>query len=171
MPNAMPMKRRERGLACAGVIAATVLAAASVHAQVTQPTDLKFSFPNVVIVSQPAAAGATTAAPAQGDGLRAFLDPATGRLTASPSAQQMRDLDAARPAAQRQGFTPKATPAMAVSGVGMQVDESMMMYSVVRRGTDGGLEDACVQGDALAQAFLDGKARPTAHAHNRKATK
>lgn len=173
MPIDATSKRRERGLACAGVLAATVLATSAVQAQVTQPADPGvMSFPNVRIVSKPEAARA--AAPSDSSaGFRAFIDVETGRLTSEPSSRQLRDLEHGGHAALRQAPASRAAPlrGTTISGISLELDDSFLLYSVVRRSGSGEIEEACVQGEDLARSFLAGNGSPMRHAEEGKATK
>lgn len=169
MPIDATSKRRERGLACAGVLAATVLATSAVQAQVTQPTDPGvMSFDNVRIVSKPAAA-TPSAAPESAAGFRAYIDRDTGRLTQTPGPDQIRELESARPMAR--SFGPLLAPIQARSGIALRLDDSFMLHSVVRIGANGDLEEACVQGDELTRAFLGGQGTPLQQAHEARAVK
>ena len=96
------LKRRERGIAYVGAIAAAVFATAGASAQVTQPTDAGvMSFPNVRVVTTTPTGVQTSTATSAAVGLRAFIDPETGQLTENPTAAHLQDLDGPQQRADR----------------------------------------------------------------------
>lgn len=112
------------------------------------------TFPNVQVVNAPAPV-ASKALPAQG-GMRAFVDPATGKLV-QPSAEQAAALEAAAPArpassSRLRSLAPTQAPTEiypAQGGVGMTLDESTMSYSVARKGAGGKVTTDCIPGSEL----------------------
>lgn len=165
-------KRRARVAACSGALVATVFAVATTHAQVTQldPSVMQ-AFPNVRIVNvtpaqQPAVATATGET---GAGLRAFIDPATGRLTENPTEAHLRDLESGGVRGARPGAKIGSTPTTFRRGnaVGAQLDDTFLLHAVVRRDVDGDLDMSCVVGDHEMTDFLAGygQAAPHSHAH------
>lgn len=110
------------------------------------------TFLNVQVVNAPAPV-ASKALPAQG-GMRAFVDPATGKLV-QPSAEQAAALEAATPArpassSRLRSLAPtEIYPAQ--GGVGMTLDESTMSYSVARKGAGGKVTTDCIPGSELGR--------------------
>ncbi len=164
-------KCRGRWITCAGAIAATALAAAAVHAQVTQPNDPGvMSFPNVRVINKtPAADQASPGAPLS-SGMRAYMDPETGALTENPTPAHLEDLEVRETTGQI--FGKKASgpaPTFRTSGGAIRatLGDSFLMYSVARRAGDGDVEWACVPGDAKARDFLSGRGERLPHVHSK----
>lgn len=169
-------KRRARLAACTCVCAATALAVATAHAQVTQlDSTVMQAFPNVRIVTKTPAPA--TVAPESGGtsaGLRAFIDPATGRLTENPTEAHLQDLESAGMRAARVGAKIAPAPATFRRGnaVGAQLDDTFLLHAVARRDSDGDLDMSCVVGDRKMTDFLEGRgyAAPHSHANSSKAS-
>ena len=140
-----------RWLALAGLSAAAFAAQGS---ELAADGHGVMTFPNVQVVASPVPAPVATAArPAQG-AMRAFVDPATGKLV-QPSAEQAAALEAAGPprpaaASRLRSLAPAAAEIYpAQGGVGITLDESQMSYFVARKGTGGQVATACVPGSEV----------------------
>ena len=83
-----------------------------------------------------------------GGGLKAFIDPETGKLREG-DASEMQALQAQGTAA----FEPRQV-SLRQGGVGIRVGESQMVYSVARIGPYGKLTTSCVTGKQQAEAIL-----------------
>lgn len=124
------------------------------------------TFPNVQVVTAPAPVASKPAA-AQG-GMRAFVDPATGKLV-SPSAEQAAALEAAepaRPAATSRMRSQASAPTEiypAQGGVGITLNDSYMSYSVARKDAGGKVATDCVPGSELSR--WSSKKSSARHAH------
>ncbi len=142
-------------------------------------------FAALVVGTQGQALGAEPAAPVTAtaptaSGQRVAVDPATGRMRA-PTAEEAAELDrqdrAARARQRLQKSAAQATTqqlagaeSVAEDGTfttpsgakGMVLDDSQMVYSVVRRGTDGSLTMECVEGVDAANKLVKRKAPPAA---------
>ena len=161
------LKRRERGIAYVGAIAAAVFATAGASAQVTQPTDTGvMSFPNVRVVTATPTGVQAPAATSAAAGLRAFIDPETGQLTENPTAAHLADLygPQSAPIAKR-GPGPGVGWQQTNRGIAIMLDDSHMLFSLARHGQAGQLEQACLPGDDLAQRFLAAQGKVPTHSH------
>lgn len=100
---------------------------------------------------------AQTAPPAKPAPQRATVvkDAATGRLRA-PTAEEAAELAATQPPSSARSAR-RAAPAEVQhpnGAVSMEVDDSLMMYSVARRNPDGSVAVQCVTGDKAARSIL-----------------
>lgn len=165
--------RRARWIAYAGAVAATALAVAGAHAQVTQPGDPGvMSFPNVRVISMPPTAESVSPGAASSPGLRAFIDPATGTLTENPTPAHLRDLEVIEAAGRAGASRPGGASIVTVrNGTRATLDASSMLHSVARRAGDGDLDVACVVGDSQLEAFLEGRGTTPPHAHAKPVAK
>lgn len=94
------------------------------------------------------------AAAAQPQGMVVVRDAASGELRA-PTAAEFQALQAASPVAKARSAA--ATPKASVAKNGtrkVQVGTDSLVYAMTTRDADGQLHEACVQGDAAAQAAL-----------------
>jgi hypothetical protein len=128
-------RRPLRWLAFAGV------SLTAMTAQATEPQTSAnglMSFPNVTVVNQPPAQqgqGALGAPSAPSDGLKAYRDPVTGKLT-SPTPEQAAALDAAVRAAAPQAKARVAKPQTfrpSHGGVGIKLDATRASYGVAAK--------------------------------------
>jgi hypothetical protein len=123
-------RRPVRWLAFAGV-SLTALTAQAGEPQVS--ANGLMTFPNVTVVAQPPAEKGAPSAPA--DGLKAYRDPVTGKLT-SPTPEQAAALDAAARAAAPQAKARVAKPQTFRpnhGGVGIKLDGTHARYGVGAR--------------------------------------
>lgn len=100
----------------------------------------------------PAAAEPARAAPQRATVVK---DPTTGKLRA-PTAEEAAEL-AATPAPSSARSARRAAPAevqLPNGGVSLEVDDSLMMYSVARRNPDGSMTYQCVTGDKAARSLV-----------------
>ena len=96
------------------------------------------------------------AAPATAQDLSVVRDADTGRLRA-PTPAELRALQAKAPP----GIQPPARPAMTTGPDGrrqVRLGERGLVYSVVKRGADGKLDQHCAQGEDAATRALAGPA-------------
>lgn len=160
-----------RSLALAALAAAFAAQAAD---QTSKPDGL-MTFPHTYVVAQPptAQSGAAKQAPAP-QGVKAFKDPVTGELT-GPTADQAAALDAAAAAAatapaklkQKALKSAPATFALPQGGVGMQLDDSQMTYSVAHKDASGKIVEQCLPNKSAAMSALN----PKRNAANRAASR
>lgn len=166
-------KGRARLAVCTGILAATTLAVATVHAQVTQldPTVMQ-AFPNVQIVTKTPAQGAVAPEAVSAAGMRAFIDPATGALTENPTEAHLKDLEAGETRRQRSAKAGAGVMSFRRgNAVGVQLDDTFMLHSVARRDADGDVDLACVTGDSKVYDFLSGRGTaPHVHASSNRRT-
>lgn len=109
---------------------------------------------------KPAAAPAkqSVAPPAPSQGVRVFIDPATGKIR-EPEAEELQQLaPAATTGVARRSMAPSAAPLQGPgNAVGMKLDDSQMVYSVATKNADGTLSFECVTGAASAAKKLTSK--------------
>ncbi len=119
------------------------------------------TFPNVMVVAMPPAAGSVQPMQATGaqGGMKAFIDPDSGQLV-PPTAETAAALEAAGATKSISGARahptglnrlPKVLPPSTGGAVGMRLDDSQMSYFVARKNTDGSLGMACIPDDETAQ--------------------
>jgi hypothetical protein len=140
-------------LCCAAFAAAVALPAAA--QQAPAGANGAMSFPNARMVQGSPAASAPAAEPATATGLRAFRDPETNAL-AEPTASEAAALQSQLPQASRKPSR-KALRVFRLAGgrgEGVELDESFMSNTVVRKADDGRLAEACVVGDELAERLI-----------------
>lgn len=157
MRHSTPNRHPVRWLWAAGAAAAAFAAQAG---DADPARDGVMTFPHVRVTKAPAAERASAQAPAADGraGFRAYIDPATGKLT-QPTAEQAAALEAAAASAAPPARLPQSQPLYGPGGaVGMTLDDAQMMNYVVRRGAHGALDTACVPGDEVAHTL----ARPVA---------
>jgi hypothetical protein len=98
----------------------------------------------------------------RGDGMRAYIDPATGQLSASPSSTQADELTARVNAGAPHGKSALAgRPTVnrhANGTISMDVPEGMEEYAVVTLGKDGKPVQRCVTGPEAAALALSAPA-------------
>ena len=160
-----PDRHTARWLTLAGLSAAAFAAQGSEPAAATSGV---MTFPNVQVVASPVLAA--TPAPAAQGRMRAFIDPATGKLV-QPTAEQAAELEAAsqaRPAvaSRLRSLAPETTAIYpAQGGVGMTLDESQMSYFVARKDANGKVASACIPGSELGRWSSKKSAAGHAHKH------
>lgn len=153
-----------RWLTLAGFSAAAVAAQASEPASAANGV---MTFPNVSVIAAPSTSRGATQAPGAQGGMRAFIDPVTGKL-APPTAEQAAELEAATPTrpsvASRVGASATTPAAVYPSrgGVGLTLDESQMSYFVARKDASGKVETTCIPGNQVAH--WSAKKAPARHA-------
>ena len=118
-------------------------------------TVLPFAFVAAVAVAVAGASAQT--APSKPAPQRATVvkDPSTGRLRA-PTAEEAAELAATQPPSSARGAR-RAAPAEVRhpnGAVSLEVDESLMMYSVAKRNADGSIGLQCVTGEKAARSIL-----------------
>jgi hypothetical protein len=132
------------------------------------------AFPHVRIVNQtPAQAPIAAETNATSAGLRAFLDPATGKLTENPTDAHLQDLESGRVRSARSPAKLGGAPTTFRRGntVGAQLDDTFLLHAVARRASDGDLDMSCVVGDRKMNDFLTGAGHaPHSHAKSSKAS-
>ena len=146
------MSTRAR-LCCGAFVAAVALPLAA--QQVPASANGAMTFPNVRVVQGTPSADATAPEAANGAGLRAFIDPETNAL-AEPTASEAAALQALLPQATRKPPR-KALRVFRLAGgrgEGVELDESFMSNTVVRKTDDGRFAEACVVGDELAERLI-----------------
>ena len=144
-------------LACGSVLATDTAAPAS------QPGLLVF--PNVKIqAASPEQVRASDKASAASAGIRAFKDKDTGRLRpATP--EELEAIAAETPAAAQQPDTQGTFVQLSSGAIMMDLGESAMSYSVVRKGADGRVDMQCVTGAEAASKAMSAKLAPKEHNH------
>jgi hypothetical protein len=140
------------GLLAASVLAAGMALAGEAGNELSQPA---------VSNTGPANGPAVSEQPPASGGLRVFIDPKTGEIT-EPSQEEKQALtpkQAPREGEMRQGpLAPEAAPIQELVGpggeVGVVLDESFMVNSIVRKNKDGSLSFDCVTGDKNAAVVV-----------------
>ena len=161
-------------------MAALATAFAAQAADQTSKPDGLMTFPHTYVIAQPptAQSGAAQQATAP-QGVKAFKDPVTGELTA-PTADQAAALDAAAAAAtaaapaklkQKALKSAPATFALPQGGVGMQLDDSQMTYSVAHKDASGKIVEQCLPNKSAAMSALNPKRKATKRAASRQEEK
>ncbi len=139
------------------LFAASVAGAADT-APTTSNQNGVMTFPNVRVVNAPHLATTAPAAPAQ-RGLRAYIDPATGALRpASPEELMLESLQGQFAAYMLQQNAPPTEFVTQSGAIGLMLDESQMVFSVVQKREGGALNEYCVVGPELATKLLNLKA-------------
>jgi hypothetical protein len=119
--------------------------------------DGSMAFPNVRVVNAPQLATAAVAAPAQ-PGLRAYIDTATGELRGPTQAelnqQALDDQIVQQLSAQSLGFQERSATVRADGSMSFTLDESSLVYTVVRKADNGEIDMACVVGPEQAAKLL-----------------
>lgn len=133
------------------------------------PADGLMKFEHVRVVNAPIAATTMQAPQA---GMRAYIDADTGALRA-PTSEELKAASAEKSGAQSPAQSRRlrvapltATMAPEGGGVGMELDESFMQYSVVVRQPDGSFGEVCVTGADKAAEIV--KNRPLIKAAQHK---
>ena len=155
-------------VSCAALFGANFATAADPAATTVNANGL-MTFPHVRVINMPAPAATAVPAAAQ-PGLRAYIDPATGALrgpTQEELVQQNIEDQMLRQLQQQQFGSPANQEIPSASGIGMRLDESSMMYSVVQKSADGSLQEFCVAGPEQAAKLMNFIA-PASTALNRK---
>ena len=114
------------------------------------------TFPNVRVVNAPQLA--TTPAPQAG--FKAYIDPVTGQLREPTQEDVLAESQAAQAAqALRRPTVPQETDFVTPSGaIGRTLDESTMVFSVVKKTDSGELAEFCVVGPEQAAKVMNLKA-------------
>jgi hypothetical protein len=156
---------RNRTLAIVGALGLS-LALAVMHIAASDDVNKKPGKPAATAASddvnkKPGKPAATAAkqnppqAPAQG--VRVFIDPATGKIR-EPEPEEIQQLTPAAPAAARRSTAPSGAALHGRGGaVGMRLDDSQMVYSVATKNADGTISFECVTGAANASQKLTNK--------------
>ena len=132
-------QKPSRGIVVAALAAACALGAAS-FAQADGRTPVRTAVNQVKVT---------------GDGLRVFVDPATGKIK-QPTAAEMRALDAAIASLPTQELRSATATQYSDGSVSITNDGSLMNYAMVRINADGSVSQACIDDAAAADAFLNG---------------
>jgi hypothetical protein len=140
-------RRRARvaAIACAAGLATAA------GAQAPAGANGAMTFPHVRVVNAPS----TVTLPWDAAGLRAAIDPATGRLV-EPSHQDAVQLGLP-PSAARMRTTLRRSHGL----VGARLDPSMLNYTVVRQAPNGRLQRVCAVGDETADALVHAAHTPS----------
>ncbi len=91
------------------------------------------------------------------DGLRVFIDPATGKIK-QPTPAEMRALDEAIASLPARSVESVPAAQHADGSVSIANDGSLMSYAMARINVDGSVSQACVDDASAADAFLNGAA-------------
>ncbi len=91
------------------------------------------------------------------DGLRVFIDPATGKIK-QPTPAEMRALDEAIASLPTRDLRSAQVTQYADGSVSITNDGSLMSYAMARINADGSVSQACIDDAAAADAFLNGAA-------------
>jgi hypothetical protein len=162
MRNELKSRGRHRSPLYLATLVALLGAGAAGAADTASPVaskDSLMTFPNVRVVNAPQLA--TTPAPqAPQAGLRAYIDPATGQLRQPTPEELLAESQAGQLAkALRQQSVQQGTEFVTPSGaIGIQLDESSMAYSVVRKAEGGELAEFCVVGPEQVTKVMNLKA-------------
>ena len=107
---------------------------------------------------KPAATAAKQSTPPQApaQGMRVFIDPATGKIR-EPEPEELRQLAPAAPAAALRADSPGAILRGPGNAIGMKIGDSQMVYSVATKNTDGTISFECVTGADNAGKALSNK--------------
>jgi len=139
-------------------LAGASAAGAADTAYITSSKDGVMTFPNVRVVNSPQVAPERAPAAATA-GFKAYID-ANGALRGPTADELLQESQASLQAATLQAQT--ALPAMefvTVGGaVGMKLDESQMLFSVVQKDENGELNEFCVTGPEAAAQLMAVKA-------------
>jgi len=126
---------------------------------------------NTPAKKQSGAAAQKSNQPVAEPGQRVFIDPVTKQIKQPDQS----DIDALNAAAPQKKAALRAVPAPAAQetvlengAVMLQVDDSMMMYSVVTKTPDGKLVMGCVDGKQKADEVGSGKKTAVQEANNEK---
>jgi hypothetical protein len=95
------------------------------------------------------------------DGLRVYLDPATGQVK-QPTAAEVRAFDQAVASLPRPALKSIQAQQFSDGSVRIALDDSFMNYALIRVNPDGSVSKACVDNAADASAFLNGSPAPAA---------
>jgi hypothetical protein len=131
--GAMIHARRRRPVRWLAFAGASLTAMTTMTAQAAEPQTSAnglMTFPNVTVVAQPPVEKGAPAAPS--DGLKAYRDPVTGKLT-SPTPEQAAALDAAARAAAPRAKARVASPQTfrpGHGGVGIKLDSTRASFGV-----------------------------------------
>jgi hypothetical protein len=111
------------------------------------------TFPNVRVETAPP--HATRMPAAAQTGMRAYIDPATGALRpASPDELMLESLQGQFAAYMLQQSPPLTEFVTQSGAIGIRLDESQMVFSVVQKSHDGALNEFCVVGPEQATKLL-----------------
>ncbi len=102
-----------------------------------------------------ACAGATAQAAPAGEQAVVVRDAETGQLRAPTAAEAQALRDSQRQRAPQTASKAPVQRTHADGSVSVELDDSTLMYSVARRGADGTIERACVQGIEKAQSWAN----------------
>jgi len=91
------------------------------------------------------------------DGLRVFIDPATGKVK-QPTPAEMRALDEAIASLPAREMKSAQATQYSDGTVSIANSGSLMNYAMVRINADGSVSQACIDDAAAADAFLNGAA-------------
>jgi hypothetical protein len=91
------------------------------------------------------------------DGLRVYVDPATGKIK-QPTPAEARALDEAIASLPTRDLRSAQVTQHADGSVSITNDGSLMNYAMVRINADGSVSQACIDNAAAADAFLNGAA-------------
>lgn len=107
---------------------------------------------------KPAATAAKQSTPPQApaQGMRVFIDPATGKIRA-PEPEELRQLAPAAPAVALRTDSPGTILRGPGNAIGMKVGDSQMVYSVATKNADGTISFECVTGADNAGKALSNK--------------
>ena len=133
-------------LVAASVIAASMALTSEAGNELSQPA---------VSNTEPANGPAVSEQQPVSGGLRVFIDPKTGEIREpTPEEEQALTPQAAPPRRGPLGLVPEAAPLQEISGpggaVGVVLDESFMVNTIVRKNPDGSLSFECITGDKNA---------------------
>ena len=144
-------------LAAIAALSGANIAGAADTAPVSTPLKTLADFPNVRVVNAPELA-TPPATPAGQSGRRIYIDPETGKPRPPTDEElaaerlQAQTAAASKPQAAVEEQPPSEGP---YGGVRYHVDESQMVFSVVRRQENGDLVEFCVVGPEQAAKVMD----------------
>jgi len=166
----------------AGALAVASIAMAADKKPAAQPTATAATtvkFEHVRVERAPAAYRFKSTDATAANGMRAFVDPASGTLR-SPTAEDtlaLASADAGAKAkvagassAKRSAVAAPAAAQVLLSARGgsrIKVDESLLSYSVARVAADGSIEQDCVVGTKAADAAMNSASSTGAHRHDK----
>jgi len=111
------------------------------------------TFPNVRVETAPS--GATRIPASAQTGMRAYIDPATGALRpASPEELMLESLQGQFAAYMLQQNPPLTEFVTQSGAIGLRLDESQMVFSVVQKHPGGAFNEFCVVGPEQATKLL-----------------
>jgi hypothetical protein len=162
------MKSKARRPACGLAVSVLLLAGAPLaHAQTANAPGNKgaLQFSNVrVLTASPEMKAQAERSDGAMRGMRAYIDPETNELRDQRPEEMHMGPEAMGKAARAKGALPKGLVSPS-GGKVMEVDESLMSYSVVSRDAAGRARMQCVTGEQAAFAALLKPAREDRHGH------